>query len=76
MFTKSQNQAAEIRRLQDMAIIHHAAKHRAEQLRQEAIDSLFQTMGSTVVAVLAAARRALRIAARQPSAPQTRALEN
>lgn len=70
MFTTSQNHATEIRRLQDRATIHYAAKHRAEQLRQEAIDSFFQTIGS---AVLAAARR---IVARQPTTPQTRALEN
>lgn len=70
MFTTSQNHAAEMRRLQDMAAIRYAAKHRAEELRQQAIDAFFQT---TVSVVLAAARR---IAARQPRAPQTRALEN
>ncbi len=70
MFTTSQNQATEIRRLQDWADIHYAAKHRAEQLRQEAIDSFFQTIAS---AVLTAARR---MAARQSSASQTRALES
>lgn len=53
-----------------MAAIRYAAKHRAEELRQQAIDAFFQT---TVSVVLAAARR---IAARQPRAPQTRALEN
>lgn len=70
MFTTSQNHAAEMRRLQDMAAIRYAAKHRAEELRQQAIDAFFQT---TVSVVLAAARS---IAARQPRAPQTRALEN
>ncbi|MEQ1536760.1 MAG: hypothetical protein ABL923_12880 [Burkholderiaceae bacterium] len=70
MFTTSQNHPAEIRRLQDMAAIRLAAKHRAEQLRQEAIDSFFQAIGSTV---LAAVRR---ITARQPNASQTRALES
>ena len=73
MFTTSHNQATEIRRLQDMATIHYAAKHRAEQLRQEAIDAFFQTIVSAVGVVVAAVRR---ITARQPSAPQTRALEN
>lgn len=70
MFTTSQNHAAEILRLQDMAATHHAAKHRAEQLRQEAVDAFFQAIGSTV---LAAVRR---ITARRPSAPQTRVLES
>lgn len=73
MFTTSQNHATEIRRLQDRAAIHHAAKHRAEQLRQEAIDSFFQMI---VSAVRAAVRHACRMAARQPTPPQTRALEN
>jgi hypothetical protein len=70
MFTTSQNHAIELQRLQDMAAIRFAAKHRAEQLRQEAIDLFFQAIGSTV---LAAVRR---ITARQPSVPQTPALEN
>ena len=70
MFTTSHNQATDIRRLQDMATIHYAAKHRAEQLRQDAIDAFFQAIGSTVQAAVR------RITARQPSAPQTRALEN
>ena len=53
MFTTSQNQTNEIRRLQDMAAIHYAAKHRAEQLRQEAIDAFFKKIG---LAIMAAAR--------------------
>ena len=70
MFTTSQKHAAEIRRLQDMAAIHHAAKHRAEQLRREAIDAFFQAIGSTI---LAAVRR---VAAHQATVSQTRASEN
>ena len=73
MFTTSQNHTTEIQRLQDRAAIHRAAKHRAEELRQEAIDSFFQMI---VSAVLAAVRHASRMAARQPTPPQTRALEN
>jgi hypothetical protein len=70
MFTTSQNQVTEIRRLQDLAAIHAAAKHRAEQLRQEAIDAFFQAISATV---LAAVRR---ITARQSTPSQTRVLEN
>jgi hypothetical protein len=70
MFTTFQNNVAEIRRLQDMAAIRSAAKHRAEQLRQEAIDAFFQAIGSTVLASVR------RITVHQPTPPQTHTLEN
>lgn len=70
MFTTSQKHAAENRRLQDMAAIHHAAKHRAEQLRQEAIDSFFQKIASVVLAAVC------RISVRRPTTSPSRALEN
>jgi hypothetical protein len=44
----------ETQRLQELTAIRLAAKHRAEQLRQEAINAFFQTIGSVA---LAAARR-------------------
>ncbi|MEO6292166.1 MAG: hypothetical protein ABIO88_06040 [Burkholderiaceae bacterium] len=75
MFTTPHNQATDIQRLQDMAAIRSAAKHRAEQLRQEAMDAFFKAIG---VAVMAAARRLTTrgLAARLSSTSQPRALEN
>jgi hypothetical protein len=46
MFLRQQHIASEAKRLQTMALIRTSAKRRAEQLRRDAINAFFQSIGT------------------------------